>query len=65
MKFSADGEISLPYEPHIIHFLSVKPWAFTVEIYRTLLPIYRKYLDMFWKAEAEAKRWRREYSERA
>jgi lipopolysaccharide biosynthesis glycosyltransferase len=64
IKISADGEVSLPYEPHIIHLLGNKPWKTTVETYRTLLPVSRKYLDMFWAAEKEARSWRREYSER-
>ncbi|MDR0987632.1 MAG: hypothetical protein LBL98_08085 [Ruminococcus sp.] len=65
LKLAEDGSVQLPYEPRIIHFLQAKPWTTSVKEYRTLLPLTRKYLDIFWKAEAEAKRWRREYSERA
>ncbi|MDR0987633.1 MAG: hypothetical protein LBL98_08090 [Ruminococcus sp.] len=64
LKFNEDGEVKLPYEPHIIHLIGNKPWSTDKETYEKLLPVSRKYLDIFWKAEAEAKRWRREYSER-
>jgi lipopolysaccharide biosynthesis glycosyltransferase len=51
-----DGAIiDLGYEPHIIHLLGNKPWQTDKATYDKLLPISRKYLDMFWNAEQAAK----------
>jgi lipopolysaccharide biosynthesis glycosyltransferase len=61
IKYSEDGTFPLPYTPRIIHFMRDKPWKTTVDTYRTFLPITRKYYDMFWKAESEARSWLREY----
>jgi lipopolysaccharide biosynthesis glycosyltransferase len=53
-----DGaNLDLVYEPHIIHLLGNKPWNTDKAVYDTLLPISRKYLDMFWEAEREAGEW--------
>jgi lipopolysaccharide biosynthesis glycosyltransferase len=54
-----DGqEPIIPYEPRIIHLLGNKPWSIDKETYSTLLPVSKKYLDMFWESEREAKAWR-------
>jgi lipopolysaccharide biosynthesis glycosyltransferase len=51
-----DGaNIDLGYEPHIIHLLGNKPWKTDKAKYETLLPVSRKYLDMFWEAERGVK----------
>jgi lipopolysaccharide biosynthesis glycosyltransferase len=53
-----DGaEVDLGYQPRIIHLLGNKPWNTDKAVYDTLLPISRKYLDMFWEAEREAGEW--------
>jgi lipopolysaccharide biosynthesis glycosyltransferase len=51
-----DGaNIDFGYEPHIIHLLGNKPWSTDKAKYDSLLPISRKYLDMFWEVEQRAK----------
>jgi hypothetical protein len=50
-----DGaDIDLGYVPHIIHLLGNKPWTTDKAKYDTLLPVSRKYLDMYWETERAA-----------
>jgi lipopolysaccharide biosynthesis glycosyltransferase len=56
-----DAELNFPYTPKIIHLIGNKPWATDKEKYDSLLPISKKYLDMFWEAEREAKAWLADY----
>jgi lipopolysaccharide biosynthesis glycosyltransferase len=55
----ADGEMGLVYVPKIIHLCGIKPWTVSPEEYLKLLPISKKYLDMFWEAEREVSLWRK------
>jgi lipopolysaccharide biosynthesis glycosyltransferase len=56
-----DSDWMFPYVPRIIHFWILKPWNTDKEKYDTLLPFSKKYLDMFWEAEREAKAWLEDY----
>jgi hypothetical protein len=55
LKIPDGANINPGYEPHIIHLIGNKPWSTEKSLYETLLPVSRKYLDMFWETERAAK----------